>query len=838
MGKRKKIARYVLWAVGGLVLVMGLAAGTIYLYQDKIIQLFVAEANKHIKTKVAVEKIDVSLWEKFPQVAISLTNVEITEALPGSTAPLAKLQQIHSTFSLWDLLWGEYHIKEIYLENGEVRVKVLPNGEVNYRFYQSADTSQSGKLSFDLQGITLRKVHVLYEDAPAQQKYDVQAHLMNAALSLKEPVVNIGLTGNARVNTILVAGDEYLQQKEITLGSQVIVNTTRKHVTIGSSELRIGKGQYQFGGTVNYAGKTQLDLNLEGKNTDIQSLVALLPRHVTKAFAQYQSEGDVYFKGIIKGEASAQKNPFIQVSFGCLRAFFFHPEYKEKLEQVSFAGSFTNGAQRNSQTSAVALRNIKGQLRGKPFSGEFGYKNFANPDVQAQLKADLDIAHVFGLFPVKDVKNGSGRALVNFSFAGNLKAFKTNPRGPGIKTSGEVQLQNVSLQFAQHPLPFKGVHGTFQVRKNDVAISDLKGKIGDTDFLVNGFLKNMLGYLFLDKQRLRVEADFTTRYLNLDQLLAASTTAPPVKRPSGKVDAYGYALNMPANLELDINAAVSSLKFRRFRAKQLKGNVLLKNQIISSPNIAMQVVGGRFKVQGSVDARQPLIKINSTAHIQDIKVDSLFYAFEDFGQAFITQRHLHGTLTAQINSELFFDHNLNARPDLMQAEIATTIRNGQLLNWAPMQKMSIFINRNELANLRFSEIKNNFYIQNRTIYIPEMEIKSSTSRFNNITLSGMHTFDQQMDYKLKIPLSGATKAKRDKDERFGVIATTTTASPNLFLTIKGREGNFKLAYDQERVKTKIAADLKTEKQELKELFQGKKKEEKKTVKPATEYFDF
>ncbi|QHL88291.1 hypothetical protein GU926_12955 [Nibribacter ruber] len=824
--------------MGGLVLVAGLAAGTIYLYQDKIIQLFITEANKHIKTKVAVEKIDVSLWEKFPQVAISLQNVEITEAVPGSTAPLAKLKNIHSTFSLWDLVWGEYRIREIYLEEGEVHVKVLSNGEVNYLFYQSADTAQTGKLSFDLQGITLRKVHVLYVDAPLQQRYDVQAHLMKAALTLEEPLVNIKLKGNARVNTIRLAGNEYLKQKELTLGSQLSVDAERKHVALQPSELRVGKAQYQFGGTIDYANKTHLDLALEGKNTDVQSLVALLPRQATQSFAQYQSQGDVYFKGTVTGEASHKKSPAIQVSFGCRQASFFHPEYQEKLEQVSFTGRFSNGTLRNSQTSVVELRNIKGQLRGKPFSGEFVYANFLNPDVQAKLKADLDVAHVFGLFPVKEVKNGSGRALVDFSFAGNLRAFKANPRGAGISTSGEVQLQNVSLLFSQHPLPFKGVQGTFQVRRNDVAISDLKGTIGETDFLVNGFLKNALGYLFLDNQRLRVEADFKTRYLNLDQLLAASTTAPPVKRPSGKVDAYGYALNMPAHLELDINAAVTSLKFRRFKAKQLHGNVRLQNQVISSPNIAMQVVGGRFQVQGSVDARQPLIKINSTANIQDIKVDSLFYAFEDFGQAFITQRHLHGTLTARIESELFFDHHLNAREDLMQAEINTTLRDGQLLNWAPLQKMSTFISRGELANLRFSEIKNNFYIQDRTIYIPEMEIKSSTSRFNNITLSGMHTFDQQMDYKLKIPLSGATKAKRDKDERFGVIATTATASPNLFLTIKGREGNFKVAYDQERVKAKIAADLKTEKQELKELFQGKKKEEKKAVKPTTEYFDF
>jgi hypothetical protein len=312
--------------------------------------------------------------------------------------------------------------------------------------------------------------------------------------------------------------------------------------------------------------------------------------------------------------------------------------------------------------------------------------------------------------------------------------------------------------------------------------------------------------------------------------MGKSTAATPVKEGG----AGAYAFNLPAHLELNLNTKVDRLTFRRFRGRQLHGRIQLKDKVLTTPGMALQAVGGQFRIAGRMDARRPLIKVTSTAHLENINVDSLFYVFEDFGQTFIMQRHLRGQLTAQITSDTYLDHHLRPRTDLLQAQIKTVLRNGQLLNFAPMQKLGLFVKRHELANLRFSEMRNNFYIRNRVVYIPEMEIKSSTSRLSAITVSGTHTFDQLLDYHVRIPLKSQ---RRDKDERFGVIAASTN-NPNLFLTVKGKEGYFKVAYDQQRVRQKIAADLKQEKKTLKEILQGKKKEEKKTVKPSAEYFEF
>jgi hypothetical protein len=279
--------------------------------------------------------------------------------------------------------------------------------------------------------------------------------------------------------------------------------------------------------------------------------------------------------------------------------------------------------------------------------------------------------------------------------------------------------------------------------------------------------------------------------------------------------------------------------------------VQLKNQIISSQNISMDMAGGRFALQGRMDASSlDNIKITTTANLANMRVDSLFYAFEDFGQKFIVQHHLKGILTAHINSDLYFDSRLNAKTDQMEAEINAMVRNGQLLNFEPLQKLSRFLKRKELANIRFAELSNNFWIQKRTVYFPEMEIRTDVTRASVIGVQGTHTFDQQMDYKFRIPVILRKVGVSDEPGR---VMTVAAGTPNIFLTLKGNESDYKVALDKSRVKNKIALNLgrdreaepekpetKTrEKIEFKDILKPKKPEKKKEVElEEDEYFDF
>ncbi|WP_461490330.1 AsmA-like C-terminal region-containing protein [Pontibacter sp. HJ8] len=822
----------------GVMVLTCISVGLVYAYQDKIVGLFVTEANKHIKTKVEVDKISLSLFDKFPQVAVALDHVNVIEGVAGSKESLAKAEKLYFTFSLFDILMGRYNVRQLYMEDGSLHVKMLKNGKPNYHIFATDTTAASEDFSFNLEKINLARVALRYTDEQLNQDIQADAQHLVAAMTISTETIALEAEGKATVRTISISSGEYFKNKAIDLSTALTISRMAQTIALQPSVVKVEGAAYEVGGGIAYAGPTELDLKLEGKNTDIQSLLSLLPQHITQEYSKYRSEGDVYFSGTIKGKASSRHNPQVAFRFGSRNASFYHPDVKQRVEKLNLEGSFTNGASRNSSTSVLELKNLRGVLNKRAFSGNVLYRNFDNPYLAFDAKGMLDVGYVLGLLKLEQVPSGSGLADVRIAFSGNLKEFKAKPGNSTLSTTGDITLHNVSLGLQEFPLPLRGLYGNFIFKKNDVAVSDFKGKLGDSDFVLNGMFRNVMAWLLLDKQRLLVEADFNSRYLDFDQLLSEEQNTPAASRKGG--DDAAYKFNVSPDIAFDLSASIHKMKFRRFRGENIKGEVKLRNQVVSSPNISFNAIGGNFAVRGDLDARnRDHIKVSTATKLSNMSVDSLFYVFENFGQVFIMDRHLRGRLTANIISEVYFDSHLNPKTDLLQAEIAATVRDGQLINFAPMQKMSAFVKRSELANMKFAELSNNFWIQQRTIYIPEMDIKSNLSAISSVSVSGTHTFDQDMDYKIKLPLLNSRRP--DKDAVYGVVAEDTDAgSSMLFLAVKGKESDFKITYDNERVREKIKTDLKQEGIELRELLRGKKpaKKEKKVELQEGEYFDF
>lgn len=855
-----RLKKFFLYSLlGGILLLLGGILG-IWLGEERIIALFVQEANRHLRTPVQVGKIDLSLLDQFPRVSVTLKDVVVGGSLPQDTVALARARRLYCAFDIWDLVAGRYRIRAVTLDSATVQVRYDAQSQPNWDVFRadSTGTAADQPLAFALERITLRRVLVIYNDLARRQRHTVRAHDLRAGLSVTETLIDIQAEGKARIEAVELGEDKYFREKELTIKTLLAIDRPRRRITIQPSDLRIGPATYGVAGTVGYGGETQLDLRLDGRQTDVQSLVALLPPRLAGNLGAYRSRGEVYFRGTVRGAMSGYSNPRVMMEFGCRDASFYHPEYRQTVEHVYLTGTFDNGAQRLLRTSTLALRQVRGTLHGRALGGNLRYYNFDDPSVELDLKADLDVARALHFYPVAAVRGASGDARLALRFKGNLRTFRAQPAAAAVQSSGDLTLRGVSLRLRDFGQPFTGLSGNFILRRNDVAVSDFKGRIGRSDFQLNGLFKNALGWLLLPRQQLLVEADIESRLLDFDQLLSAQLAeAAPKSPPAGRRAASKseYEFHVAPNLALDVRADVAQVRFRRFRGRNLSGTLRLRDQLISSPLLSVSSAGGQASIRGSIDARQPdLLKVHSTMACSQLPLDSLFYVFEDFGQQFITARHLRGRLTASGESDLYFDRRLTPLTDRMEAEIKATVRDGQLNNFEPLQKLSMVARREQLRHLRFAELTNNFYIQSRTVYMPEMEIRSNVRTASVIRVTGTHTFDQQMDYHLSIPVLPGLLHRAS-------VGASGTTGPNLLLAIEGDENDFRVSYDRARVQTNRATtapassprprlggllknpaasgtESAMEPAETRKPFESKKPVKKPAQPQTGEYFDF
>ncbi len=804
MNLRRFIFRSLLYTFLIITIFAGGLGAFTWFYKDRIIQAFVDEANRYLNTPVKVDKIDFSVWTNFPQASISLHNIEIEGTLPGDSLKMLKAKDVYFSFNVWDIWEGRYDVKEIKVRMGRCNLAVNKAGLNNYDiFKKSTSTEEVPPITFDLKDILMDDVSVRYINAIKEQDIAIHTDHSFAKFRYLDDLMNISLKGRYLVNQVQIGGKRYFTDKLIDIKSELSYQKSTRLFVIQPSALGLQQANFELSGK--YDGKKDfIHLFVSGKNSTVQLLLSFLPKDLYDDLSKYHSKGNVYFNAVVDGQISEKESPEIKVSFGCEQATFYHPETKESLDEVVLTGSFNNGAKTG--VPELELRNVSGLLENKKFSGNFLMTNFKDPFVKADFSGEIDLASLVRLFPNKDIEKAKGQLHLMLDFAGRLEDLKDPKKKNKIIVDGDMKCENLFLKLQKYKQPLQSGRLEFQFNNNDVNVVELSGQLGNTDARLEGLFTNVVSFFLFPDEKLHVQAKYASNFTDLNELLNID----PEKENKDQTSTFA----LPERLDCDLNCKVDRLLFRRFDLRQLKGHVAQDRTKITSKGLSSNVAGGSFKIAGSLDATNlKKINIDTKINMNGIHIDSALFLFENFGQKFITDKNLQGQLVTEISLKLTLNEKMEINLPSVVSDINVTIKNGRLKNFEPMQKLSKFIDEDELADIRFSELKNNFHIQDQTVIIPEMEIKSNV---NTVSIMGTHTFDNKMAYKVKVSLKNPKK--RDKDERFGVIESDGKGGVSLLLTVSGTSDDLKIAYDKATAKQNIKEGWKKEKEEFKQIF--------------------
>lgn len=818
----RKVLLYTGLTLGVLFIVLLLS---VFLFRDRIINQFITQANKNLNTPVSVGKFDLSIFEEFPQLSIVLSDVYVEDSHPGQY-PLLTAKVISFQMNPFEAWRGVYTIHGLQIRDSEVNLKIDVNGNNNYTILKNtgSHSGDSSSVNFELKNVGIQRTTVHYTDINAEQQMTFASRKLIASIHTIKDVYTIDASGELTTEKIDIRRNSFLPGKSFTLKSQLVYDDLQKILTVNPSELSLQHGAFTVKGDYRWRKKSVIDLAVNGSETDIQTLLTLLPESIARNFQKYKSKGDVYFSAKLKGDIN--KGPALTVDFGFNEATIFHPDYQTKINDASLKGSFASSNVTDSRNAVLILKDIKGTLNDEPFAANFNIHDFKDPEVICDFKGRVDAAAVQGFYPLENIRDVHGSLLADISFEGKIKLLKSKTTAQRVSTRGTIELEKINLRFGKDNIALHDLSGSLQFNNNDLALSNVSATLGNSDFLLNGFFKNVITFLLFENQPIGIETDLKSNFLDIDQLLAIGFGKPS----QGENQKYEFRISPDINI--NFNCDVKALQYRRFHGRALKGDLLVKNEVAVSRNINLRTMGGDLAFSGIVDAKNhKAIDVVSTFKLNSIHVDSVFYVFENFDQNFLQDKHLKGQMNADVNIEFTLNQNLKLFPETLVADISTTIKNGELNNFEPLKKLNKYLDDEGLSKLRFSDLKNDIHIEKKTIYIPQMQVRSNVT---NISISGTHTFDQQIDYRVVAPLR--SKRKIDPQEAQTAIEEES-GQTRLYLKIVGTTEDYRVVYDIGSVRKKIAADLKKEVKELKDAFKNKgiKKKEAELEKDA--YFE-
>ena len=816
----KVFLKYTVWTLVAIVLLIGGAFAYLLSNKDQIREYALNEINDQLTVKLNVSEIDLTLFSQFPKVSLDLKRVSISDPLRPKQH-LLRAEHIFIGFNLYDIIRKNYTIKLITIDKGNIDLYTNKKDISNYNiFKKQEDPDKDETFLLHLNEVKLNDIEVDYTDEHYRQYHSALFKSASLYGDFTEKGENIGLKGDLFAHRL--KSDDINLAKDKPLKLDVVFKTNHHTGTYTFERGYIDIDRLKLsltGKIVNKPKSVYFDLETSARNLDIPSLLSILPGQSLPQ--DLKGDGELFLSGTIRGEANEKQAPAIRFNFGVTNGTL-QKGSGLALKRINFKGEFSNGANHNKQSSMVSLTGLSFMLKDAEITGKFMVSNFADPLLTTSLKGRINADDLISFMQNETLKGAEGTIDFDIDFSGktsnlNQSSWLNN------RSSGHVALDLRNITFKQNDKSIKRLSAQLSLENKNARIENFEAEFAGSDIKISGTLNNIIPYLLLADQPLEANIKYQSNNIDLNNFVM------PLSPANMDENKKGFAL--PENIVIDAEVKATQLVYNLFQAKNIAASVRWKGKKITVENLVAQTMNGQLKLDGEIEnARDGRFMASATSTLNNIDINALFKSCNDFGQQEITSKHIQGKLSGTIDLVSVWSNNLDCDLSKLYALCNVDIKNGELNGYKPLEALGRYVDVKELQNLKFADLRNSIEIRNKTIYIPAFDVKNNAL---NMTLSGTHTFENFIDYKIKIKLSELLKNKRKPAVNEFNEEETPDGGMNLYMTMKGPIDNFKIAYDKKEVKQQLKQDLKKEKQSIKEIlkkeFSGDE-EKKKDIK--------
>ncbi len=793
MSKLKRWFFRVALLVLSVVLLLGGAMIYFYYHQEKLIQPVVNQINKQLVVEVDVGDIHLSFRE-FPLVSVAFTNVYIPEAVTGSSDTLISVEKAYLNFRPWDLWRDDIQVYGVSLDNGIVNLRAFADGSNNWSFWKPTDDTSSVNIA--LNEVLARDVLFRYSDGDVLVVDQVDFIKLNGNFSDRE----FRIKGKGDVEHRKLTVSDFSYNRSVAVKADFSVQKVGDDIVIESKQFLLENEPLHF--QVSIMNK-ETDVYIAGDNLNAQSVKGLMPDAYRDALDWFDLDGrlDMAFSTHIPDVGASERLLDFALKDGGLDI----RDRALRITDVQTNGTLQFGKDVRTQNGALDVEAFNGNIDGGSFNLTMGLEDFDRPLIELQADAKISLEKLFVLAGIDTLNNVGGKASFDLHFQNRFQSLNaiTTRDFVTAQSAGSLQITDGSFQFKHSDLPYSNLNASCSLEKNDLRFDTLTIAAGKSDITFVGRLNNLLPFLLVPNELLVLEANAYSRYLLLDEFLAAQ----------GQSD-DPYVLRFPERVVAKLNMELNEFHFDSFSAKETEGTCILSPSGFQAKLKNVKTLNGSINYANLfIDGKEKPYKMQVIAKGEDINMNAMFDAFHNFGQDVITSRELHGTLSADVNLLAVLTPNLNIPLNSITADATLQLDNGRLVHFEPMEALSRFARLEELRDVRFNTLSNTLSINNGVIYIPAMDIRSNVL---DIEFEGTHTFDNDIDYVVRMDLREALFAerKRKKSEFDDIMIIPSEGGARLWVTMKGPVSNPRISLDNRQIRRSLSDQMREQGRQL------------------------
>ena len=714
-----------------------------------------------------------------------------------------------------------YDIQEITLFNGYSSI-YYSDGKPNYEIWnvKNDTTNNNSNTNFNLDNIILENFEIKF----ASQGQEIKTTILNKntqlQLGIEEGVTKISLEALITNKELVINDLSLLTSKDVKLNSSIEMDSIGQLIS-----LQFESDELAFNSNI----KNNLDgieITLDSEKIDFEKVKKIIPKQFASYFNDYNLKGLADIK--LKYDQKTNQQSIIDVDFEASNFYALSQGYE--LENATFSGNFLS----DKNQEKVEIIGLKGLLNKDAIEAQIELKDFENPLVKLTLKTNIELSQLSKYNVETPLHLIEGNAKIDIKYDGKIGLKNSYEYDISMaKKEAKIILKNLVLQQEANSLKLYNGFASLNLDNEQLNADSVSFSIAEKSNLrFNGAFDNVFKYLFLKNAPLRIAGDLSSDWMLVDECLSQDST---------KTNEDAQKIIFPKNIIASLNVYLTDLSYDKFHMRNFSTNLTYNNRLLKVKKISLETMSG--VISGDLSVQQlenENIRLISSSKMDKINVRQLFYEFHNFGQTTMRHKHLRGI----INSEIYFrnewDPYFNNLENRMYSFIDLKIEDGQLLDFEPLSMMSDYISLDELKRIKFSTLENQIEIKEEKIEIPFMEIYSSAA---DIAISGTHTFENIMDYDLKILLNEIlsnklrSKKKKKKTNEFGIVEDDGVKGLTLFLKMEGPVDDPKVTPGTIKLGESLKDGFKKEKKEFKNILKNEfdKNKNNKQEKENTDY---
>jgi hypothetical protein len=738
----------------GLALV-GAAALLTSLFEKPLGQRITKELNKQLTTELQVRDFDLALIRTFPNAAANFKGVRLMDRFGGV---LLEADELSFRFAMLSLFGPKLQLRSVVISDGGVQVVVDEKGRANYDIFVASpdEPAETQPVTVSLESARLRNIELNYSDRVS--RLDMAALVQDGTISGEFSSQRFALKSQAELTSRFVTldGMPLLVDKPISYDAIVDVDLEARKYQLGKVLMKVAENTFRVDGAIeSWDSGTYFDLFAKCEQGKLEGILGLLPGEYGQKLEDFSSKGKFEFSALVKGQYNDRQNPEIRAEFSLQDGQLIHPQMKQPLKDVRFSASFTNGKFRDNRSAVFRIEDFRAYFKRELIELKLEIADLDDPQVDFYLDGAVPMEALYGFLGNPSISGGSGEIEIEDLRLKGAYRDMINPGGIArVQASGSLVFDDAAIALPDEKLVLD--RGVLRLDGNRLSVENLRLEGAGSDLSFSGTAYNLLPVLLADSLNsqdaaLVFEASLFALSLDIDRLLKFSALTEEQQQAAAPVvdslhtEQIGQRERLTNLLKGTFNADVKGFNYELIEGRDFVGKLDFDRGTMNIKG-RVSAMDGSFELDGNADfERRPKLKARLTAI--DINASEFFRQSENFGQEVLQDKHLKGRLDAQMLIEAFWDEQGQFLYDELHVLASLSIKDGELLGLEMLESFSSFVNIRDLRHIRFVGLQNYLEVRNQRVYLPAMFIRSNAL---NLTLSGEHSFDNDIEYYLKV----------------------------------------------------------------------------------------